>query len=224
MDWVPFLNQSASHGADDAGAVGDPYIEQLKAIRERGEKEHALNTELEFLRREHNESKQRNNLQTIDTTANELSLDTPNRDRSFLDRLSNLNPFSGGTAAIVEHATYQGPMWPPRDAGTLQWVWTGVVWAGGYAVFTYEDFVREWKMWDGSFLSLFEPNRLLRTFLTIAVTVALTYTLPLIDVMIRMVERFYRFVLFSYDKTSEAWARIQEAWNQWLTYLERWRR
>lgn len=121
------------------------------------------------------------------------------------------------------HASFQGPTWPDRNAGVLEWLYTGVVWVGGYTVFTFSDFVTVWRDWDGSLLGIFEPNRLLRTLITIGVGISLTYVLPLIDVLIRLSERLYYFVLGSVQWGTDAVERVRVAWAQWMNRLNDWK-
>lgn len=134
------------------------------------------------------------------------------------------NAFQLGPNHSRPHGVYHGPPWPAADAGVLEWLYTGVVWTGGYAVFTYADFVEEWRDWDGSLLGIFEPHRLLRTFITVAVTIGLTYVLPMIDVLIRLTERFYNFVVTVFGWTGEALERVQLAWQRWMGYMRQLRR
>lgn len=117
------------------------------------------------------------------------------------------------------HATFNGPVWPGKNASTLEWLYTGIVWAGGYTIFTYEDFVTEWRNWDGSLWGIFEPHRLLRTLITVGVTVSLTYVLPLIEVIIRLSERLYYFLVGSYHWSVEALERLRVGWNRWRETL-----
>lgn len=124
--------------------------------------------------------------------------------------LSNSN-----TPASAPHASYQGPNWPDRNAGVVRWLFTGIVWAGGYTVFTYEDFVKEWRDWDGTLWTLFEPHRLFRTVVTVGVTVSLTYVLPFLEVVFSLLERLYEFIKATVQWTREGWNRFQREW-AWL--------
>lgn len=121
----------------------------------------------------------------------------------------------------VPHATFQGPEWPGKDASTLQWLYTGVVWAGGYTVFTYTDFVHEWRNWDGSLWGILEPHRLLRTFITVGITISLTYVLPLIEAIVTLSERFYHFLVYSFRWSQDALERIRTSWNEFLVTMNK---
>jgi hypothetical protein len=117
------------------------------------------------------------------------------------------------------HASYPGPQWPSPDASILRWIYVGVTWSAGYTVFTYEDFVREWRTYDGTLLGLMEPHRLLRTFLTAGVTVALLYALPALEVLVNMTERFWYFIRALWNLSGDVWTRVRDMWREWLMFV-----
>lgn len=96
-----------------------------------------------------------------------------------------------GIAGIVQGEEGPKPLdWLKVKDGTgfLASFWNLLVGTLGYTAFTYADFVRVWRDWDGRWWTALSPHRLWRTLVTALVTAGLYYAVPLLDNLIRLSE------------------------------------